>query len=182
MDVHETPIPGCFELKLVIHEDIRGRFVKVFQREDFLRHGMTTEFAEVYYSVSHKGVLRGLHFVLPPKDQDKLVYCVQGEVFDAVVDLRKGSPAYGKHALFRLSGERANMVYIPKGCAHGFYALSEQATLVYQVTTAYDPELDAGIRWDSAGIPWPDAVPTLSGRDQGFPTLAEFASPFEFHA
>jgi dTDP-4-dehydrorhamnose 3,5-epimerase len=182
MDVKETGIPGCFELKLVIREDIRGRFVKVFQREDFLRHGMAADYAESYYSRSHRGVLRGLHFVLPPADQDKLVYCAQGEVFDAVVDLRRGSPAEGRHVGLTLSAEAANMVYVPKGCAHGFYVLSDEATLVYQVTTVYAPAHDAGIRWDSAGIPWPDSVPVLSERDRSFPTLAEFESPFTFHA
>ncbi|MFE4105276.1 dTDP-4-dehydrorhamnose 3,5-epimerase [Almyronema epifaneia] len=182
MDIKPTPIPGCYEIHPRIFTDQRGSFVKTFHQDIFRQHGLETHFAEEYYSHSRQNVLRGLHFQLPPQDHVKLVYCTAGEVLDAVVDLRLGSPTYGQFATFSLSAENAIALYMPKGLAHGFYAVSEQATMLYRVSTVYSPEHDAGIRWDSAGIPWPSAVPILSSRDQTFPTLADFASPFVFSA
>jgi dTDP-4-dehydrorhamnose 3,5-epimerase len=176
----ETGLPGCLELQPRVFEDARGRFVKVFNRELFAAHGLETSFAEEYYSSSLPGVLRGLHFQTPPHHHAKLVYCVAGRVMDVAVDLRVGSPTYGRHALVELSMERGNAIYLPSGFAHGFYVPEGEATLVYNVTTGYAPESDAGIRWDSAGIEWPDAAPVVSERDAGFPSLAEFVSPFRY--
>src|SRR5665647_934283 len=102
-ELKSTPLAGCFELQPRVSDDARGRFVKVFQVQAFATHGLETHFAEEYYSVSNKNVIRGLHFQLPPMDHVKVVYCVEGEVLDAVVDLRIGSPTYGEHALFVLS-------------------------------------------------------------------------------
>ncbi|MFZ5484202.1 MAG: dTDP-4-dehydrorhamnose 3,5-epimerase [Pseudomonadota bacterium] len=174
----DTPLPGCVELRPRIHQDDRGRFVKVFQREAFLALGLAVDFAEEYYSVSRKGVIRGLHFQRPPMDHAKLVYCVAGQVQDAVVDLRAGSPTRGCHAWVELSAERGNMLYIPSGLAHGFCVLSESATLVYKVTSPHSPEHDAGIRWDSAGIPWAVDGPILSERDLRHPAFDDFLTPF----
>jgi dTDP-4-dehydrorhamnose 3,5-epimerase len=176
----ETGLPGCLELQPRVFEDARGRFVKVFNRELFAAHGLETSFAEEYYSSSLPGVLRGLHFQTPPHHHAKLVYCVAGRVMDVAVDLRVGSPTYGRHAVVELSMERGNAIYLPSGFAHGFYVPQGEATLVYNVTTGYAPESDAGIRWDSAGIEWPDATPVVSERDAGFPSLAEFDSPFRY--
>jgi dTDP-4-dehydrorhamnose 3,5-epimerase len=175
-----TAIPGCFELRPPVAADARGRFVKTFQREWFERHGLRTDWAEQYYSVSRRGVARGLHFQLPPHDHAKLVYCVDGEVMDAAVDLRVGSPAFGRHACVVLSAAMGNMLYLEPGLAHGFYASSDPATVVYNVTSVHVPSHDAGILWSSAGIPWPDAAPRMSERDLGFPRLAEFESPFRY--
>jgi len=177
-ELKPSKLPGCFELQPKAFEDARGKFVKVFHERMFAEKGLVTNFAEEYYSISHKNVIRGMHFQLPPMDHVKMVYCVQGEVLDAVVDLRVGSPTYGEHALFELSATKANSIYIPKGMAHGFCAMSEQAIMVYKVSTIYSPEHDAGLLWDSAGIAWPTKQPTLSARDQGFPSLDEFVSPF----
>jgi dTDP-4-dehydrorhamnose 3,5-epimerase len=176
----ETGLPGCLELQPRVFEDARGRFVKVFNRELFAAHGLETSFAEEYYSSSLPGVLRGLHFQTPPHHHAKLVYCVAGRVMDVAVDLRVGSPTYGRHAVVELSMERGNAIYLPSGFAHGFYVPEGEATLVYNVTTGYAPESDAGIRWDSAGIAWPAAAPVVSDRDAGFPALAEFVSPFRY--
>lgn len=178
--ITESSIPGCFEIIPNIFKDERGLFVKTFHQDIFEEHGLNTRWAEEYYSVSRQGVLRGLHFQLPPHDHVKLVYCLDGEVFDAVVDLRKGSPIFGRHATFRLSADRANMLYIPSGLAHGFYTLSETATMMYKVSTVYAPEYDAGILWKSANIPWPNMNPIVSARDQGFIPLDSFQSPFVF--
>lgn len=176
--IEETAIHGLRLLKPIVRGDARGRFVKNFHAEFFKSHGMETTFPEQYFSTSAQGVLRGLHFQTPPMDHAKLVTCLEGEVLDAVVDLRKNSPTFGQHATFRLNGEEATQVYIPTGCAHGFYTLSKRATLLYNVGTVHSAPHDAGIRWDSAGIAWPNPSPLISERDAGFPTLAQFASPF----
>jgi dTDP-4-dehydrorhamnose 3,5-epimerase len=108
----------------------------------------------------------------------KLVACIAGEVLDAVVDLRQGSPTFHRHLLIELSAEKANLLYIPPGMAHGFYTLSGSATVLYSVSTQHSPAHDAGVRWDSAGIPWPNPDPLLSPRDAALPPLSSFDSPF----
>lgn len=179
-DLKSCKIEGCFELQPKVLADERGRFVKVFHEQAFAAQGLETNFVEEYYSVSHKNVIRGMHFQLPPMDHVKMVYCVAGEVQDVVVDLRVGSPTYGQHALFELSAAKANSIYIPKGIAHGFCVLSNQAIMVYKVSTVYSPPHDAGILWNSVGIQWPATDAVMSVRDQGFPTLEQFQSPFKY--
>ncbi len=178
MNIIKTNIAGCFEIYPDVFKDERGAFVKTFHQDIFDKHGLTTDFAEEYYSCSKKGVLRGFHFQLPPHDYVKIVYCVFGTVMDAVVDLRKGSRTYGQHAVFELSGEKANALYLERGLAHGYYVMSDFAIVMYKVTTIYAPEHDFGILWNSAGVPWPDDMPILSKRDKGFPPLCQFESPF----
>lgn len=182
MRVEQTAIPGCYQLFPLVNTDNRGRFVKTFHKDVFAKHGLVTEFAEEYYSISHRGVLRGMHFQTPPHDHFKLVYCLKGRVLDAIIDLRVGSPTYQQFESFELSAEQGNMLYIAPGIAHGFYTLTDEAIMQYKVTTVYTPQHDEGIRWDSAGIAWPDAAPILSARDCGFPALAEFQSPFRFQS
>ena len=179
-DLHSSVIPGCFEIRPRIQRDGRGLFENLVQQSLFKTLGLQADFVEQYYSRSFKGVLRGLHFQVPPHDQVKLVYCLEGTVFDAVVDLRTGSPTYGKFDTFELDCDSANMVYLPKGLAHGFWVLSERATLVYNVTSEYAPEHDQGLLWHSAGIPWPGECPLLSPRDEAFPPLEVYQSPFSF--
>lgn len=178
MEKRETAIPGCFELRPQTTKDARGRFVKTFHSEWFAHNGMRTDWREQYYSVSRRGVLRGLHFQAPPHEHAKLVFCTSGEVMDAAVDLRIGSRTYGQHVCIVLSEAQGNAVYLDAGLAHGFYTLTESATMVYNVTSVYSPDHDAGIRWNSAGIAWPSDEPIVSDRDRGFPALHEFASPF----
>jgi len=179
-ELKHSKLAGCCELQPKAFDDARGRFVKVFHEQAFTAQGLETHFAEEYYSVSHKNVIRGMHFQLPPMDHVKMVYCIQGEVMDVVIDLRVGSPTYGQHAVFELSPAKTNSIYIPKGMAHGFCARSDQAIMVYKVSTTYSPEHDAGILWDSLGIAWPTKEAILSARDQGFPALAQFESPFRY--
>lgn len=179
MRVEPTEIPGCCAVVGDRFVDARGTFTKTFVASTYAEAGLALEFAEEYTTWSRAGVLRGLHFQLPPADHDKVVFCVAGRVLDAVVDLRVGSPTYRAHILRGLSAEEAVGLYVPAGCAHGFYAVTD-ALMSYKVTSAYAPDCDAGVRWDSAGIAWPDASPLTSERDAGFPTLAEFASPFVF--
>lgn len=180
MEINKTKIPGCYQINPFVFRDERGSFVKTFHAEIFKEYQLDTNFAEEYYSVSHHNVLRGLHFQLPPREHTKMVYCVQGKVIDAVVDLRVGSPTYGKFETFELSAEKANIIYIPPGLAHGFYVTSETAIIVYKVSTVYAPEQDTGILWNSVDIPWQTEEPILSHRDSNFVAFADFDSPFEY--
>ncbi len=178
MQVLSTAIPGCFKIVPQVRRDDRGSFVKTFREDIFQEHGLTTRFAEEYYTSSHQGVLRGLHFQVPPKDHVKVVTCLSGKVMDAVVDLRTGSPAYGRHLVFELSADNGNILYLPPGLAHGFYVPNGEALLSYKVTSLYSPEHDSGILWDSADILWPDKSPHVSARDRSFARLDDFKSPF----
>lgn len=181
-ELFQTPIAGCYEIQPKVLSDERGCFVKTFHRTEFARHDLQTDFDEEYYSVSHAGVIRGLHFQLPPMDHVKVVYCVSGSVFDAVVDLRIGSPTYGQSFSTQLSAAKGNGLYIPQGFAHGFAVTSETAILMYKVSTVYSPEHDSGILWNSANISWPISDPILSTRDQSFTPLCDFDSPFHYSA
>jgi len=180
MKLEQTSIPGCFLIFPKVQADKRGRFVKTFHIDWFAEHGLITSFAEEYYSVSKKGVLRGLHFQTPPHEHVKLVSCVKGLALDAIVDLRIGSPTCGRFETFQISAETANMLYIAHGIAHGFYALTDDVIMKYKVTSVYKPDSDCGIKWNSAGIPWPDTAPIVSERDDGFLTLSAYDSPFSF--
>jgi dTDP-4-dehydrorhamnose 3,5-epimerase len=182
MKIIPTSINGCFEILPRVIEDVRGRFVKTFHQDIFDEYGLATNFIEQYYSVSHKGVLRGLHFQTPPHDHAKLVYCLTGKVLDVIVDLRVGSPTFGKFELIELDSASAKMLYISTGMAHGFYALEDDTIMQYHVTSVYAPAKDTGIRWDSAGIPWPAMTPILSERDAKFALFADFASPFLYES
>lgn len=175
----ESKIAGCYELTPHVFEDARGRFIKTYHSNAFTEVGLEADYREEYYSVSRKGVLRGLHFQLPPHDHTKLVYCVEGEVMDVVVDLRVNSPTYGQYEAFELNSLKSNMIYIPSGLAHGFLTLSERAILLYKVTTEYHADSDSGIRWDSVGIRWPiHQEPIISERDRSLISLDQFHSPF----
>lgn len=180
MEIIKTKIPDCFELQPKIFQDERGSFVKTFHEEIFKTNNLEINFAEEYYSVSVHNVIRGLHFQIPPQEHTKLVYCVQGQVLDVVVDLRVGSPTYGDFATFEVSAEKANLIYIPPGLAHGFCVKSAQAIMMYKVSTVYSPNEDSGIRWDSLSIPWHNDSPILSKRDQSFVAFSKFKSPFTY--
>lgn len=180
MDFREMAIPGCYEVFPDVFEDQRGLFVKTFHSELFSSRGLVAEFAEDFYSLSHQGVVRGLHFQLPPKDLVKLVYSVSGTAFDVLVDLRVGSPAYGQHVVCELSAEKANMVYVPSGVAHGFYAMTPHVLMMYKVSAVYSAEHDTGILWNSLDIPWPDRSPLLSERDRSLIAFEDFISPFSY--
>ena len=173
-----TTLPGLLVLQPRIFSDARGSFVKTFHAGFFRQLGVDFQPAEEFFSVSHKNVVRGMHFQLPPDAHAKLVYCVTGEVLDVVVDLRKSSPTFGRAASRKLSASNREMFYIPVGVAHGFLALEDNTVMVYQTSTVHAPASDAGIHWNSIGFDWPVTKPVLSERDQNFPKLAEFNSPF----
>jgi dTDP-4-dehydrorhamnose 3,5-epimerase len=175
----ETSIPGCYEIIPKVFTDLRGKFVKTFHKDLFAEKNLETDFAEEFYSTSKHRVLRGLHFQLPPHDHVKLVYCIYGEVLDVLVDLRLGSPVYGLPIQFQLSAEKANILYIPEGIAHGFYTVSKFATMMYKTSTVYNMDYDSGVLWSSFSV-WPDDEPILSVKDSSFLHINDFESPFKF--
>jgi len=178
IQVIETKILGCFELRPTVIGDSRGFFTKIFHRALWQELGLCTDYQEEYFTYSTRGTLRGLHFQTPPMQHAKVVVCARGSAFDVAVDLRIDSPTYGEHISVNLSGELANAVYLPAGLAHGFCVTSEEALLYYKVSSLFAPAHDGGIRWDSANIPWPISSPNLSDRDKQLPLLSEYKSPF----
>jgi dTDP-4-dehydrorhamnose 3,5-epimerase len=180
--LEETGIPGCFTIKAPVFADARGSFVKTFQNPQHEAAGLRTDWREEYFTTSHEGVLRGMHFQVPPADHAKMVNCVRGEVLDVVIDLRHGSPTYGEYRSFTLSETCGTGVYIPSGCAHGFLSLGSTSTMYYKVTSVHSPAHDAGIAWNGFGFDWPSESPILSERDQRHPPLSGFNSPFRFIA
>jgi dTDP-4-dehydrorhamnose 3,5-epimerase len=181
MKVIPTKIDGCFEIKTIIRKDDRGRLVKTFHKASFEEMGLHTEFPEHYYSVSKKNVLRGLHFQIPSKHHIKLVTCLEGGILDVIVDLRISSPTFGEHLIVELTSEKANMLYVPEGCAHGFYTFSNKSIFINRTSTMYSEAHDKGIHWNSCGIAWPDKNPIISAKDSLLPDFKNFKSPFKFH-
>lgn len=180
MQINKSRLVDCYEITPHIFTDKRGTFVKTIHQDIFAENKLETRFVEQYYSVSYHGVLRGLHFQIPPKDHVKLVYCLVGEIFDVVVDLRKGSSTYGQFEFFDICAVKKNMIYIPAGMAHGFYVKSDSAIVVCNLSKVYSAEHDSGIRWDSVGIPWPDLSPILSEKDIKLTAFSDFLSPFQY--
>ena len=177
MKLIEELLPGCFLLQPNRVEDQRGCFVKTFHEGMFAALGLNLEIREEFFSISHKNVLRGMHFQLPPHAHDKLVYCTRGAVRDVLLDLREGE-GYGRAAYAELSGENGQLVFIPKGIAHGFIALTDETLMLYKTNTVHTPESDFGIRWDSFGFDGWMVEPIISARDQQHMVFADFESPF----
>lgn len=178
MDVQHSSIAGCLILRAPVRRDERGYFVKVFHEPTFRELGLETDYREDYYSDSARNVIRGLHFQVPPMEHTKLVSCIRGKIVDVVVDLRRGAQTYGHFEMFELVDGDGKVLYLEPGLAHGFCSLADHSVLAYKVSSAYSPDHDAGVRWDSVGIPWPTNSPILSERDRAFPAFAEFKSPF----
>lgn len=176
----KTEIPGLIEVHAEPRLDGRGRFVKTFVRGEFATMGLPTEFAEEFNSFSVNGVLRGMHFQLPPESQGKTVSCDHGSIIDVVLDIRIGSPTYGKSLVFELSAENGRALYIPEGLAHGFCVVVGDALVTYRTTKGYSPSCDSGVSWRSAGLSWPIENPILSRRDAELPRLKDFDSPFVY--
>lgn len=178
MELKATSLEGVYIVEQSVFKDRRGSFVKTFQRSFFDKHGLESDFTENYYTRSKEDVVRGMHFQTPPHDHAKLVTVIQGTILDVVLDLRKGSSTYGKWETFELSRENRKSIYIPRGFAHGFAALSELAIAYYMVSSEYSQDHDKGILWNSFGFKWPVSDPIVSGRDLTFPVFADFCSPF----
>jgi dTDP-4-dehydrorhamnose 3,5-epimerase len=169
-----TDLPGVVLIVPKVFSDDRGFFMETFKRSEFERAGLDIPFVQENHSRSTAGTLRGLHFQREPKAQGKLVRVILGEIYDVAVDIRQGSPTFGRWVGVRLSADNRLSIYIPPGFAHGFCVTSAQAEVIYKTTEEYAPEYEEGIRWDdpSLGIAWPISTPTLSLRDQRWPSLA----------
>jgi len=172
-------LPGVIQLQARTFADERGSFLKTYSQPDLDALGIAFTVREHYVSVSKKHVLRGMHFQAPPSDHDKLVVCGGGRVLDVLLDCRTSCATYGEVFAIELDGASGDGLFIPSGCAHGFLSLAENSTMHYLVSSAHDPERDAGILWDSFGFDWPVQSPILSPRDTGHPPWAEFTSPFQ---
>jgi len=158
-----------------VFPDERGFFMESFKSSDFKNAGLDLYFVQDNHSLSQRGVIRGLHYQLPPKAQGKLVRVVKGAVYDVAVDIRKKSPTYLKWVAEELSDENHRMLYIPPGFAHGFAALTDEVHLVYKCTEEYAPQCDRGIRWDDPeiGIAWKIDAPIVSDKDRALPLSSE---------
>lgn len=170
-------IPDVILIEPAVFEDRRGFFFEIYHEKLFAENGITARFVQDNYSRSVKGVLRGLHFQIPPRTQAKLVRVTCGEVFDVVTDIRRDSKTFGRSLSLRLSAENKKMLFIPEGFAHGFCVLSESAEFLYQVSDFYSPEHERGIIWNDPqiAVPWPklDVPYIFSDKDQRYPLLKE---------
>ncbi len=174
MEFHELEIAGLFEIILKPHVDERGFFMRAYDIEEFKKHGLNREWVQENHSRSErKGIIRGLHFQVEPFSETKLVRCVRGEIFDVVVDLRKGSRTFGKWHGINLSEENKKMFFIPRGLAHGFCTITEISEVVYKVDNFYSPEHERGLLWNDPdiAIDWPVTNPILSAKDHNNLTL-----------
>jgi dTDP-4-dehydrorhamnose 3,5-epimerase len=177
-------IPEVILVKPKSYDDDRGFFMESYKMPDFVDAGITDTFVQDNHSRSSKGVLRGLHYQNPPHAQAKLVRAVGGEIFDVAVDIRKGSPTYGKWVGQILSQENKCMLYIPEGFAHGFCILSPSADVLYKVSSFYAPQSEGGVIWNDAElkIEWPVKKPLLSEKDKGLPSFRNAVIKFEYDA
>jgi dTDP-4-dehydrorhamnose 3,5-epimerase len=176
-----TALDGPVLLAPAMHGDERGFFMETFRADAWAAEGVPTEFVQDNHSRSRRGTIRGIHFQTHP-GQGKLVRVARGSVFDVVVDLRRGSPAFGRWEGFELDDERGHQLYIPIGFGHGFCVTSEVADFVYKCTAYYDPATESGFRFDDpdVGIEWPDVELLYSERDRAAPRLAEIADGLPF--
>ena len=176
MKLIETDLPGCLIIEPRVCGDERGFFYESWNKAKLAEAGLAVDFVQGNVSASSRGVLRGLHYQWP-NPQGKLVSVLEGEVNDVAVEIRRGSPTFGRWSAVLLTAANRRHFYIPEGFAHGFAVVSERAVFTYQCTAAYDAAADAGIRWNDAalGIDWPLAEPILSDKDARAPFLAEVA-------
>lgn len=173
------PLPGVHVIESFHAVDERGQFVKTL-RSDWLKSaGVQFELREEFYSVSQRGVLRGMHFQIPPADHQKLVTCIVGTVLDVLLDVRSG-PTYGQTWSLELSAANPRTLLIPRGIAHGFLSLSQGSIMLYKTDHPHSPDHDCGIAWDSFDFDWPleGMAPLTSDRDSHHPPLADWETPF----
>ncbi|MDR0757692.1 MAG: dTDP-4-dehydrorhamnose 3,5-epimerase [Tannerella sp.] len=186
MKYTQTFIPGVWIIEPVVHSDTRGYFLEAFKQPEFERHIGTVSFIQDNESGSVGGVTRGLHYQLAPWSQAKLVRAIAGSVLDAVVDIRRGSPTFGKHILIELSGENKRQLFIPKGVAHGFHVTGTAAIFTYKVDSPYMPSHERSIRFDDPAIGIDlkllagDAL-IMSPKDRQAPLLADAEINFEYN-
>ena len=178
MKVSPLGIEGLLLVELVVHEDYRGFFIERFQIDRFREHGLPTQFVQDNHSRSRPGVLRGLHYQNTPA-QGKLVGVPRGRIWDVAVDIRPGSPNFGRHASVELSDLNGRLLWIPAGFAHGFCVLGDEpADVLYRADALYGPGGEGGIAWDDQdlALPWPIGDPIVSDRDRALPSFTEYCA------
>ena len=180
MKLSALSLPGLMLVEPTVFGDARGFFMETWHRDKFAAAGLDVPFVQDNHSMSRRGALRGMHYQIT-RPQGKLVRVVAGEIFDAVVDLRRDSPAFGRWEGTVLSAENKRQLWVPPGFAHGFYVMSESAEVVYKCTELYDPGAERALRWDDpeVGIEWPippGETPLLSAKDAVASRLAEAAT------
>lgn len=181
MNVTKADIEGLLVVEPDIFRDDRGYFLESYNSDRYREAGIPDVFVQDNVSVSKKGVIRGLHYQTPPFAQGKLVSVLRGRVLDVVVDIRTGSPTFGRYVAVELSAENHRQFWIPAGFAHGFIALEDDTIFTYKVTNVYDKESDRGVRWNdpALGIAWPTEVPPIvSEKDTKLPLLKDIAQEF----
>jgi dTDP-4-dehydrorhamnose 3,5-epimerase len=172
---------GFNDLRIIqpfVFKDERGGFVKTIHDEFFAENGLDYNFRESFYSISNKGVIRGMHFQNPPYQHNKLVYVLHGSIMDVVLDLRKSSPTYGKTFSRVLSAENREIIYIGAGFAHGFLSLEPNSIVEYHTSTSLAKAYEGGILWNSFDFDWAVENPVISDRDRSFLSFKNFDSPF----
>jgi len=182
MQAHETSLPDALVLAPAVHGDARGFFQETWRRDQFAALGITDDFVQDNHSRSTRGVVRGMHLQVGD-GVAKLVRCVRGEIFDVLIDVRHGSPAFGRWEAFTLNDRDHHMVYVPVGFAHGFCVLSDVADVTYRQTAYYNPGLERGVAYDDPdlAIAWPaDLELIVSDRDRSAPLLREIAAELPF--
>jgi dTDP-4-dehydrorhamnose 3,5-epimerase len=177
-----TVIPDVMVIEPRVFSDARGFFMETYKRSEFVAQGISQTFVQGNHSKSSRGTLRGLHYQKQPKAQGKLVRALVGEIYDIAVDMRQGSPTFGKWTAVWLSAESKKMLYVPAGFAHGFCVTSEDAEIQYMTSEEYAPELEAGVIWNDPdlAIDWPVAEPVLSQRDRAWPRLKDADNNFRY--
>jgi dTDP-4-dehydrorhamnose 3,5-epimerase len=182
MQIEETPLPCVRLITPTVYRDARGFFMESYRRDALLEAGIDDDFVQDNHSRSVYRTLRGLHFQLPPAGQSKLVRVVQGTIWDVAVDIRVGSPTFGRWFGAELSAENCQELYIPVGFAHGFCVLSPSADVLYKAGHVYSRDHEKGILWcdPTLAIPWPIAAPTLSARDEAAPPLSAYLEGAHF--
>jgi len=166
---HKAPVSGACTIELEKRGDERGFFARVFCEKEFAEAGLVTRFVQLNNSTSaDRGTLRGMHYQLPPKSETKVVRCVRGSLLDVVLDLRRESPTFGQSFGAELSAENRLMMYVPKGCAHGFLTLTDDSEVIYLVDEFYSPENERIVRYDDPKfrIEWPAEVRVISDKDR----------------
>lgn len=177
MEFDQTGIDGPVVLWPVLHKDERGYFLEAYRQELFLEQGLDANFVQDNFSMSKKGVVRGLHYQIGKAAQQKLVMVCRGEILDVAVDIRKKSPTFGQYISVRLSEKDHKMVFIPEGFAHGFSVLSEIAAVFYKCSNYYNRKMERGISWNDPmlNIDWQIADPVVSEKDNKHPMIAELS-------
>lgn len=185
MQFISTDLPGLFVLEPKVFPDSRGYFFEAYSERIFHANGVDIRFVQDNQSSSSYGVIRGLHYQLPQHAQTKLVRVLHGRILDVVVDMRKGSPAYGKSFAVELSADNKKQLFVPQGFAHGFSVLSEQAVVLYKCDNFYNKESEAGVRYDdpTLNIDWqiPAADAVISDKDKVLPNFADARNTFEYN-